>query len=208
MDAGTHVRRGPGNVRPLKGERCGLCGQRSGERRCPTLERWICSACCGKERGRTLRCLPSCPYLVEAEARWRERRSRELVEAWAAWQRANPELPWPYIRALAEILATFLHKTFATDAEVEQALSDLDQALSPIILVSAAPSPLGKTLSSAVIPLVREGKVEGEAVRAAARALKTWLSRWRIPEDDRRFVRALLGTFPPPPEDSSLIIRP
>ncbi|MBC7221970.1 hypothetical protein H5T56_03195 [Candidatus Bipolaricaulota bacterium] len=192
----------------MKGERCGLCGQRSGERRCPTLERWICSACCGKERGRTLRCLPSCPYLVEAEARWRERRSRELVEAWAAWQRANPELPWLYIRALAEILATFLHKTFATDAEVEQALSDLDQALSPIILVSAAPSPLGKTLSSAVIPLVREGKVEGEAVRAAARALKTWLSRWRIPEDDRRFVRALLGTFPPPPEDSSLIIRP
>jgi hypothetical protein len=146
--------------------------------------------------------------LVEAEARWRERRSRELLEAWAAWQRTNPELPWPYIRALAEILAAFLHKTFATDAEVEQALSDLDQALSPIVLVSAVPSPLGKSLSSTIVPLVREGKVEGEAVRTAARALRTWLSTWRIPTDDRRFVRALLGTFPPLAEDTGLIIRP
>ncbi|MGC9074606.1 MAG: hypothetical protein ACP5JD_02600 [Candidatus Bipolaricaulaceae bacterium] len=192
----------------MKGERCNLCGQRSGDRFCPTLERWICSACCGKERGRSIRCLPSCPYLVEAEARWRERRSRELLEAWAAWQKANPELPWPYIRALAEVLAAFLHRTFATDAEVEQALSDLDQALSPIVLVSAAPSPLGKTLSSALVPLVREGKVDGAEVRAAARALKNWLSGWRTPGDDRRFVRALLGTFPPLPEERGLIIRP
>jgi len=145
---------------------------------------------------------------VEAEARWRERRSRELAEAWALWQRTNPELPWPYIRALAEILAAFLHKTFATDAEVEQALSDLDQALSPIVLVSSAPSALGKTLSAAIVPLVREGKVEGEKLRAAARALRAWLSGWRSPEDDRRFVRALLGTFPPLPEESGLIIRP
>lgn len=192
----------------MKAKRCGLCGQRSGERRCPTLDRWICSSCCGKERGRTVRCLPSCPYLVEAEARWRERRSRELAEAWALWQRTNPELPWSYIRALAEILAAFLHKTFATDAEVEQALSDLDQALSPIVLVSSAPSALGKTLSAAIVPLVREGKVEGEKLRAAARALRTWLSGWHSPEDDRRFVRALLGTFPPLPEESGLIIRP
>lgn len=208
MDAGAHVQRGQGDVRPLKGERCSLCGQRTGDRFCPTLERWICSSCCGKERGRSVRCVLSCPYLAEAEARWRERRSRELSEAWAAWQRANPELPWPYIRALAEVLAAFLHKSFATDAEVEQALSDLDQALSPIVLVSAAPSPLGKSLSSTIVPLVREGKVEGEAVRAAARALKAWLANWRIPSDDRRFVRALLGTFPPPSEDTSLIIRP
>lgn len=192
----------------MKGERCSLCGQRSGDRFCPTLERWLCSSCCGKERGRSIRCLPSCPYLVEAEARWRERRSRELLEAWASWQKANPELPWPYIRALAEVLAAFLHKTFATDAEVEQALSDLDQALSPIVLVSAAPSPLGKTLSSALVPLVQEGKVDGEEVRAAARALKNWLSTWRTPGDHRRFVRALLGTFPPLSEERGLIIRP
>lgn len=208
MDAGPHVQRSSGNVRPLKAERCGLCGQRAGERRCPILERWICSVCCGKERGRTVRCLPSCSYLVEAEARWRERRGRELAEAWAAWQRANPELPWPYLRALAKVLAAILHETFATDAEVERALADLDEALSPIVLVSAAPSPLGKTLSQVFLELVQEGKVGRDEVREAARALKTWLSSWRIPEDERRFVRALLGLFPELPEDSGLIIRP
>lgn len=192
----------------MKGERCFLCGQRAGERRCPTLARLICSACCGKERGRSIRCLPDCRFLVEAEARWRARRSRELAEAWSAWERDEPSLPWPYIRALARILADLLHKTFATDAEVERALQDLDQALSPIILVSAAPSPLGRTLSSALLRLVQEGKVEREELRAAARSLARWLASWRIPEDERRFVRALLGTYPPLPEEPGLILKP
>lgn len=207
MDARAHVQRGPGNVRGLTQDPCSLCGKK-GERRCPALDRWICSTCCGTERGRTLRCLPDCPYLLEAEAHWRERRSRELQEAWATWEKKNPELPWPYIWALGEILAAFLHKNFATDAEVEQALFDLDQALSPIVIISAAPSPLGKTLSAALLPLVREGKADSEKLRQAARALREWLSGWRIPEDNRRFVRALLGTFPPKKTEPSLIIRP
>lgn len=192
----------------MKTDRCSLCGQRLGERRCPTLDRPICSTCCGKERGRSIRCFPDCRFLVEAEARWRARRSRELAEAWHAWQREAPDLPWPYIQALARILADFLHRTFATDAEVERALRDLDQALSPIILVSAAPSPLGRALSSGLLRLAQEGKVNREELRAAARALAEWLSTWRIPEDERRFVRALLGTYPPLSEEPGLILRP
>jgi len=192
----------------VKGERCSLCGQRAGDRRCPALDRLICSTCCGKERGRSVRCLPDCRFLVEAEARWRARRSRELAEAWLAWQREQPDLPWPYIHALAKILADFLHRTFATDAEVERALRDLDQALSPIILVSAAPSPLGRALSSTLVRLAQEGKVSREELRSAARALADWLSSWRILEDERRFVRALLGTYPPLSEEPGLILRP
>lgn len=192
----------------MRGERCFLCGQRLGERRCPTLERPICSACCGKERGRSIRCLPDCRFLVEAEARWRERRSRELAEAWAAWERTEPDLPWPYIEALAKILADLLHKTYATDAEVERALQDLDQALSPIILVSAAPSPLGRALSSGLLGFVQEGKVDRGELREAARALARWLSSWRISEDERRFVRALLGTYPPLSKEPGLIVKP
>lgn len=145
---------------------------------------------------------------MEAEARWRARRSRELAEAWAIWRKTNPELPWSYIQALAEIIAAFLHKAFATDAEVEQALADLDQALSPILLVSKAPSPLGKSLGSALVPLAQEGKVDAQELRTAVKALKDWVAQWRIAEDDRRFVRALLGTFPPLPEEPNLIIRP
>ncbi len=209
MDAGAHVAGSAGNVRrAVKRERCNLCGQRAAERFCPTLDRRICSACCGKERGHTVRCLPTCSYLVEAEARWRARRSRELGEAWAAWQRAHPELPWPYVEILAEVLATLLHETFATDAEVERALDDLDQALSPILLVSPAPSALGKTLSLIFLRLVGDGKIERDPVREAARALGKWLAAWRLPEDDRRFVRALLGTFPPRSQEPHLILRP
>ncbi len=192
----------------MKGDRCSLCGQRAGDRRCPALARFICSTCCGKERGRSVRCFPDCRFLVEAEARWRERRSRELAEAWHAWERQEPTLPWPYIEALARILADLLHKHFATDAEVERALHDLDQALSPILLVSTAPSPLGRALSSGLVRLVQEGKVEREPLREATRALARWLSAWRIPEDERRFVRALLGTYPPRSGEPGLIVRP
>lgn len=209
MDAGANVPRSTADVRrPVKRDRCGLCGQRAGDRNCPTLGRLICSSCCGKERGRTVRCLPSCPYLVEAERRWRARRSQEFLEAWSAWQKAHPELPWPYLQILARVLAAILHETFGTDAEVERALVDLNQALSPLVFVSAAPSPLGKTLSSVFQKLVGEGKLEREPLREATQALGQWLSTWRLDQDNRRFVRALLGTFPPLPKEPDLILRP
>lgn len=209
MDAGAHVPRSAGDVRRLvKRERCVLCGQRTGDRNCPALGRPICSVCCGKERVRTIRCPPSCPYLVEAERRWQARRSQEFLEAWNAWQKAHPELPWPYLWILAKVLAAILHETFATDTEVERALVDLDQALSPIVFVSAAPSPLGKSLSSSFLKLLEEGKMEREPLREAVRALGQWLGTWRLVEDNRRFVRAVLGSFPPLPEEPALILRP
>ena len=45
---------------------CPLCGRRPAKRRCPALERTICSVCCGTKRQVEIRCPPACHYLASA----------------------------------------------------------------------------------------------------------------------------------------------
>lgn len=195
-------------------ELCAVCGERVGDRRCPGLDRSLCSRCCGSQRGRFVRCPPDCAYGRVAEERLRERRARELERAWALWYRdlaqAGRERVWPHIEILAEALATILHRTVATDAEVEAALRYLDRALSPLVLVPTSPPPLGRVLAEeGFLPLVREGKVEGEKLREAVQAIAGWLADYRSPDDPLRFVRGILGLLPPRPEEpEGLIVRP
>lgn len=49
----------------MKKEKCSLCGQRRGKRRCPALASFICSVCCGEKRGRTIRCPKVCAYYLQ-----------------------------------------------------------------------------------------------------------------------------------------------
>lgn len=192
---------------------CAVCGKR-GDRRCPALDRHVCSRCCGTERGRTVRCLPECPFWRAAEGRLQERRARELERAWAAWYRelavAGKGGIWPHIEVLAQALTAVLHRGPTTDGEVEAALRYLDQALSPIVLVPASPPPLGRILAEeGFLPLVDEGKVEREKLREAVQAVIEWLPTFRSVEDPLRFVRGLRGLFAPlPREEPGLIARP
>ncbi|MDY0000639.1 MAG: hypothetical protein RBU30_05035 [Polyangia bacterium] len=44
--------------------KCDLCGERKGKRICPARDKkGICPQCCAEHRVRTIRCLPSCPFL-------------------------------------------------------------------------------------------------------------------------------------------------
>ncbi len=193
---------------------CAVCGK-SGDRRCPSLDRSLCSRCCGSHRGRFVRCPSHCAYYRAAEERLRERRARELERAWALWYRelagAGDEGTWPYVEILAKALAGLLHGGAAADAEVEAALRHLDQSLSPVVLVSTTPPPLGRMLAEeGFVHFVRKGKVDRDRLRKAAQAFASWLSAYRSPADPLKLVRGLLGLFPPSEAEApqGLIVRP
>ncbi len=196
---------------------CVLCDQRTGDRACPALGRRICSACCGAHRRKTVRCIPSCTFLVAAERHLRERRARELVQAWTEWQGRlsadGQEDLWPYVEALAQLLADMLHRNDADDEHVESAVAFLAQTLSPITIVGAAPPMLGRMLAETLLPLVQEGRLSAPRLRDAAQALSDWLGAYRSTADTHRFVHGLLGLIPPqqekpPGQQGGLIVRP
>lgn len=198
----------------MTGERCALCGARVGDRRCPALGEVLCSACCGAHRGTKVLCPPNCVYGRASEERLRERRARELERAWATWYRdlaaEGREGLWPYVEILGEALSVLLHRALVPDAEVEDALRHLYRALSPVVLVPASPPPMGRALAEeGLLVLVREGKLDGGELRAAVQGLVGWLGGYRLAADPFRFVRGLLGLFPPQPaEPEGLIVRP
>ncbi|MDD2912328.1 MAG: hypothetical protein PHF77_02215 [Candidatus Bipolaricaulis anaerobius] len=193
---------------------CAICGERVGDRRCPGLDRSLCSTCCGAHRGRSVRCPPDCAYGRVAEERLRERRARKLERAWVLWYRelasSGEEGIWPHVELLAEALAALVRDGGGTDAEVEGALRHLDRALSPVVLVPTPPPPLGRALAEeGLLPLVQEGKLDGEGLRKAVQAFVAWLAAYQAPDEPLKFVRGLLGLFPPlPPEPAGLIVRP
>ncbi len=173
---------------------CALCGQRKGERSCPALAAHICGPCCGTHRRKTVQCVPSCAYLVAAERHLRERRARELSEAWGEWQeqlsaQGQAEL-WRYVEALARVLAEMLQQNEADDAQVEAALAHLAQTLSPITLVGAAPPLLGRMLTDTLLPAVEAGRLSAPRLRDATRALAEWLGSYR--QEDARGTRGLI----------------
>ncbi|HOD73690.1 MAG TPA: hypothetical protein PKM13_04025, partial [Candidatus Bipolaricaulis anaerobius] len=117
---------------------------------------------------------------------------------------------WPHVELLAEALAALVRDGGGTDAEVEGALRHLDRALSPVVLVPTPPPPLGRALAEeGLLPLVQEGKLDGEGLRKAVQAFVAWLAAYQAPDEPLKFVRGLLGLFPPlPPEPAGLIVRP
>ena len=96
------------------------------------------------------------------------------------------------------------------DVEVEGALRHLDRALSPVVLVPTPPPPLGRALAEeGLLPLVQGGKLDGEGLRKAVQAFVAWLAAYQAPDEPLKFVRGLLGLFPPlPPEPAGLLVRP
>lgn len=192
--------------------RCPLCEQRLGERRCPALDALICSTCCGTHRQKSIACPASCAYLVAAERRRRERKARELEQAWREFEEAlarrGLEELLPYMEVLKYALAQLLHHQPAEDADVAAALQYLARRLSPIELVEPYLPKLGELLERGLLPLVREGKLHPQGLREACEGLVAFLEHFSRKEPDR-FVTALLGTYPPEePGRSGIILRP
>lgn len=195
------------------GRGCLVCGKRLGDRRCPGLDGPICSLCCGTHRRRSIACPPTCSYLVAAEKRLRERRSRELSKAWeefaALLHRRDMGALIPYMELIKEVVAQFLHRYPASDVEVMAGLRYVAQRLSPIELVEPGVPKFGELLERAFLPLVQEGQADPATLREAFRGLATFVEYFEKEGEEDRFVTALLGTYPPEEEEASgLIVRP
>jgi len=162
-----------------------------------------------------VQCVPSCHHLVAAERQVRQRRARELAQAWGEWQAqlsagGHDEL-WRYVEALARILAQLLHQADADDAHAEAALRHLAQTLSPITMVGAAPPLVGRMLTDTLLPAVEGGRLSAPRLRDATMAAADWLADYRREEEPRRFVDGLLGLMAPQEEEQprrGIIERP
>ena len=196
----------------MSAERCPLCDKRLGERRCPALDALICSTCCGTHRQKSIACPSGCSYLIAAERRRRERKARELEQAWREFEEAlarrGMEDLLTYMEVLKYALAQLLHHHLAQDADVAAALRHLARRLSPIELVEPYSPKLGELLEQGLLPLVREGKLHPQGLREACEGLAAFLEHFSH-EEPERFVTALLGTYPPEePDRSGIILRP
>ena len=192
--------------------KCPICGKRTANRNCPALGKAICSICCGEQRLKTIACPRDCPYLVAAEEKLREKRAKELSREWerlfAFLREKGRDRLIPLLDILREGIANGLYDMDATDAEVVAALEYCASKLSPIELLERAPNLLGRALEEALLPLVQAGKLDRELTREALRALAEFVEDFSSEKDERRFVRGLLGLYPPPRESKSRIIRP
>ena len=48
-------------------EKCTLCGRKKAPRECPALGGKLCSACCGTQRQKAVRCPENCEILKDSE---------------------------------------------------------------------------------------------------------------------------------------------
>jgi hypothetical protein len=85
--------------------KCVRCRKRKAKRTCPALGAKICQQCCGKLRGKEIRCPPGCPYL-DKHSTYQERREIDrnrnvppppaediLREERMAWLALHAEIP-------------------------------------------------------------------------------------------------------------------
>ncbi|MGY4706869.1 hypothetical protein ACVNPS_03820 [Candidatus Bipolaricaulota sp. J31] len=192
--------------------KCPICNARSASRFCPALGKRICSICCGEHRQKTISCHPECEYLVAALRKRREKLGRELTKEWERFtgilrEKGDGHLV-PMLEILREALANGIHRLDVTDDQVIAALEYCAQRLSPIELLERAPNILGRALEETLVPLVHSGKLERDLAREALRALAGFVEYFNRGSEERRFVEALLGLYPPPPKRTSPIIRP
>jgi len=63
-------------------DKCIYCDSRKGERECPALGGYICSRCCGENRGKNIDCPPDCRYFQRGERYQQEKWADAYRELW------------------------------------------------------------------------------------------------------------------------------
>lgn len=58
--------------------KCGYCGKRAAKRFCPSLDKLICSVCCGENRLKNIDCDEGCRYLDNELYQQKVRKEKEL----------------------------------------------------------------------------------------------------------------------------------
>lgn len=63
----------------MRANKCLVCEKTKGKRKCPALQAWVCSQCCGLKMERGLDCAPDCYFLLRFEREWEELKKEEAV---------------------------------------------------------------------------------------------------------------------------------
>lgn len=135
--------------------KCPLCRQKKGKRFCSALSQSICPTCCGRERLRSLKCDPACPYIERV-------RERQFLRWLTRVQEVDYELSEKVMHAFPWMLSSFFatladfHLSFRslTDEQAGEALHSVIQSLETeakgILYEPASPNPSVQTLIRAL----------------------------------------------------------
>jgi len=162
-------------------------------------------------------CPSTCPHLEHHEAFQRDKQGARYHEVWL---KINEDLRGREADLKLIIALEYLLKRVAegveglTDADVEVALTELTIRMSPIELVTQAPSLLGRLLWEELAPQLEEGRLLRELLKEGLTRLAKMVASLREPEVPRAFLQGLFahleGLFPEEEqqEQSGLIVTP
>lgn len=149
-------------------ETCVRCGKRRGSRRCRPLGGSLCARCCGMERLVRVACPTDCPHLGSNEEFQRAKQRDRYREAWG---RVNQDLrgrgeDLERLVELERLLKEAADRLQgATDVAAAGAIAEVSSRLSPIELVTRAPSPLGRLFWEPLRVLLEEGRLSRDQAR-------------------------------------------
>lgn len=173
---------------------CSRCGSRKGLRRCPALAGPICPRCCGANRLVRIACPTACPHRAAHEAFQREKqgvRYREVLALQNADLRERED-DFRLLLAVADLVERAAERIPGlSDGDVARSLDETSCQLSPISLVTQAPSSLTRLLLEELSPLVAEGKVPRDRLREGLGRLAKIAAAMRDPSAPRAFLQGL-----------------
>ena len=178
---------------------CAYCHQDKGKRTCPALGGLISPSCCGQHRGLRIDCPSDCHYYQENEEIQRQRLSAHFHEAWLKavtpyfQDRKRQLIDW-IVFVEASIYAHFQTQTRGSDEDLIEALEYLKSKLSPISIIEAAGSGLGKHLEDVSKELLESGSAPiHEDAQDGVQTLIEIVQSMRDDEHERHALHGLLG---------------
>ncbi len=168
-----------------------------GRRLCPALSGWITARTCGQHRLKKIRCPSDCKYLDQHE-RFRHAKAAEGFHlAWARtvtpiYQRQDRDaLDWLLACEFA-LYRQLRENTSTPDEAVVEGLKFVQRKLSPVEVVEAVGSSLGRALLQAVQPHLKQPRFDREKAQAVVQMLID-LFESHQGDEPRRAVNGFMG---------------
>lgn len=198
---------------------CIYCKGNRGRRECPALGGFICSRCCGENRGINIDCPLDCRYFKKHESYQRAKLSDdykstllEVVEDLFEDEKRDTLGFLAYLESSIYQYYEGEKKKAGEDKEVREALAFLKRRLSPIEIVETIGSKLGEHLWNRMQEYLPNVPVDEEEAKDAIERLEEVFDKYSDSENPRRSLQGLLGhvekDFPTPKDEETEIVSP
>lgn len=198
---------------------CIYCKENRGRRECPALGGFICSRCCGENRGIKIDCPLDCRYFKKHESYQREKLSDDykstLLEVVEDLFEDEERDTLGFLAYLESSIYQYYEgekKKAGRDKEVREALEFLKRRLSAIEIVETIGSKLGEHLWKGMQEYLPNVPVDEEEAKEAIERLEEVFDKYSDSENPRQCLQGLLGhvekDFPSPEGEERSIISP